>query len=448
MFVKATVKEFEEMGDREKAFYLKEKEVHEKEQLKLTISEAVKSQVVTIKSELEAENAVKLEESKAEALAELEKQKDEYTKGLKDLGLTVSEMKKVKATAESVVNQTAENFKAAYEKYQADIKSAATYVNGGTTPAQFSFTKAAVTTGSYLNNNEAQMMDGVSEESVTRMSLEGRFNRVKLNPDNGEKAEWIEEDSAVIAEAAAAIAEGALYPESSYGLKKVTEELSKIGHTLSITKQAVRGFSVLFIQVKSFAWRTLRAKVNEQKVNGTGVATQDLLGVMTIGALNPFVLGVAEPFHQSYQFPTIKDLANAVASTIKEDFKQNTDYVMPNTVLINPIEYEKRFSAKDSQNRPLWDATARGVAGDGALIFVQETAIPEGELLVGDTGVTTEFYSDVIDVEIGTVNDQFTRDLITLKISEHLLLATPTNRYKGWKKVLDIDLALADIKIP
>lgn len=300
-----------------------------------------------------------------------------------------------------------------------------------------SFTvKADATRASITGNTDAYRDDEISPLATKKLSLYDMFRKVRIGKNNNGAITYRDWDTATTARAAAMVAEGAVFPESTVAWEQKSINIKKIGDTLPITEEFKYDTAMFADEVNAFLNMNVRLIEDTQILSGDGLG-ENLKGVYTSAATYTAVAsGITDASHY--------DLAVKVAENITKGFGNK---FRPNVVLANLTEINKMRLKKDANNNyimpPFVDRNGNVVAG---LTVMEENGLADNTLLVGDTRYGKIYEDqDGYTLSTGYVNDDFVRDIETLKARKRLCLLIKDSEVAGWNKVTSISAALATL---
>ncbi|WQZ00662.1 major capsid protein [Xanthomonas phage NP1] len=208
---------------------------------------------------------------------------------------------------------------------------------------------------------------------------------------------------------AAIVAEGALKPESSLKFAKKTDTTHVIAHTMKATRQILSDAPQLASYMNNRLIRGLKVKEDAEILRGTG-ANDGLLGLI--------------PQATTYAAPTTIAGATRVDQLRLAMLQASLAEYPASGIVINPIDWAAIELAKDANNQYLI-GNARGTLTPTlwGLPVVATQAMAPGEFLVGAFDLAAQIF-DQWDarVEIGYVNDDFQRNMVTVLAEERLAL--------------------------
>jgi HK97 family phage major capsid protein len=277
------------------------------------------------------------------------------------------------------------------------------------------------------------MLPDIGRTGARKMSLYDLFPKIPMGADSNGVVRYIDQSTAT--RNAAAIAESGVYPESAYAATGYTLPLEKIGDSIPITEEALRHTPRLAAEVELFMQTNVDVAIETNLATGNGTSP-NLKGIYTSAT--------------AYTAPNLSITdANIFDLIVKcsEDITGNTTYggkYMPDTVLMNITDINRMRLKKDSTNNyivpPFVDASGKVVAG---ITIVECPSMAANTFALGDRRFAKIYHEDGYILSFGTVNTNFTEDVITMKARKSLALLVRTIDATGWRKCTDIDAALA-----
>lgn len=216
--------------------------------------------------------------------------------------------------------------------------------------------------------------------------------------------------------AADSVAEGAAKPESALGLSQASDPVRKIAHWLPVTEEMLEDAA----QIRSYIDARLRLGVmlaeEDQLLNGT-TTPPDIVGIRNRTGLTPaYPVSVGPP----------------VESNMDAIFKQamaifNASMLMPDGVVLNPLNWQTIQLAKDTAGRyygagPFAAPPAGNLWG---MTTVTTPKMPAGVGLVGAFMQAAQvFRKGGIRVEASNSHaDYFVKNIVAIRAEERLALA-------------------------
>lgn len=401
-------KSAEEMGQLHNTFNTEMRGELEKEIKNCATKEDVSALTTKLDAFLDSAKEVSDETINALKTA-IEEQKDEIVK-LQEKG---SEGKK-KTIKEAVLKQI--------ESIKEVVKNAATNV----------VLKADTVRASVETSTQGFMLPSIGQLGVKERGIYDVFPKVQFaDGDNNGKIKYIDWDEATIARAAAMVAEGVAFPESTAKFKEYSLDFKKIGDTLPVSEEFGEDQASAAAELERFLNINVESVVDAQLAvaDGTG---QNLLGLnASVPAYTPAASGI--------QAANLRDLAIKVANSITST--RGSKY-SPDTIFMNSKVFEQIQFAKASDNTYLFDDNAGTIGG---LAVVIDNNLADNTCIVGDRRFGTIYEKGGVVLSRGLQNAQFGEDMITLKARKRMLFLIREADKTGFAKVTSISAALVTI---
>ncbi|MCP4065993.1 MAG: hypothetical protein GY740_22480 [Gammaproteobacteria bacterium] len=293
--------------------------------------------------------------------------------------------------------------------------------------------KADATTASVASNTAALRDNEISPLAVKKFSLYDLFRKVRIGKNNNGSIVYYDWDTATTARAAAMIAEGGTFPESTVAWEQKSITIKKIGDTLPLTEEFRYDTAMFADEVNGFLNMNVRLVEDTQLLSGDGTGN-NLKGVYTSAATyTAAASGISDASHY--------DLAVKVAENIT---KGKGNKFRPNVILANLTEINKMRLKKDANENyimpPFVDRNGNIVAG---MTVIEENGLANDTMLVGDSRYG-KIYEDEAGYSLSTayVNDDFIKDLETLKARKRMCLLIKDSEAAAWNKVTGVAAAL------
>jgi HK97 family phage major capsid protein len=210
---------------------------------------------------------------------------------------------------------------------------------------------------------------------------------------------------------AAEVAQGAAKPESTIVFENYNVPIQVVAHWIKVSNQLMRDAPAIASYVDTRMRDGLQQRVDAQLLNGNGTSP-NLSGMTDSGNFTAF---------------TPETGANLVDSINKAKYALWAVGNAPDTVIVNPADWSAMEITRESAGtgQYLYGApgTNAGVSPFGVQI-VMSNNMPAGSFLIGNLrSACTLFVNQGVVVEMGYVNDDFTRNLVTIRAEERLGLA-------------------------
>jgi HK97 family phage major capsid protein len=215
--------------------------------------------------------------------------------------------------------------------------------------------------------------------------------------------------------AAGQVAEGEAKPESDLDFDLVQLPVQTIAHFVRASKQVLSDSAALERYLNMRMAYFVRLKEEQQLLLGTGTGGE-LTGMMHAGNSTAFV-----PESGDTEADSIRRAIEAV---------QVAEY-SPQAVILNPSDWSRIEREKTTAGvYVLGDGSARALVSEGmprslwGVPVVLSNSMPAGQFLTGDFQAACVLWDrEQVSVTIGFVNDQFTRNLVTILAEERVALA-------------------------
>ena len=348
-----------------------------------------------------------------------------------DLGLQVGKLiaNGEAAKAETIEGIVKANFKQISEVVKSENREA---FHSFSVSYKATATTAAVTSTRTYRDNELVPL------TARRMVMEDLFRHIPIGADNAGQVAYIDWDEATTVRAAAAVAEGAAFPESTVKWEEKTIKLKKIGDTIPVTEEFMFDEARFAGELAEFLSENVDLAVDDQLLNGDGTGA-NLTGLLTTAP-------AYTPVNRGITAPTVYDLIPILREII---VKGKGAKFQPNFVMMNLTEINKVKLEKDANNNYIMPpfVSRSGAVIDGIPV-IENNNMADNTLVIGDSRRgriydSTEGYS----LSVGYVNAQFASDLKTMKGRRRLALLIKDSEALGYLQVTDIAAALTALAL-
>ena len=397
MFVYKKTEELEKLTPLELDQYKADLQAHEAQIRKNEIDAEVKKQVETAKTALKTE---------------LE---DEIAKQLIDTKKTVSNDENA---IEKEVSEKLETLKSIASGNRGEVEI-----------------KALTNRASISGNTNAYVLPDIGQLGVKRRSLYDVLPKIQISDrsnDNGiiKYHDW-DEDTTV--RAAAMVAEGGTFQESTAKFIERTLPIRKIGDSLPVTEEFGEDATMAAAELSMFLEVNVNTVVDSQIINGDNTG-QNLKGLLTsVPAFTPVASSIPSA--------NIYDLCRKVRTDI---VKNRGSKYQPDIVVANSDTLDRYHLTKDLNDNYLF----RMELGDriGALTIIEDNNMPDNQLVVGDRRFARIYEKAGLVISEALVNAQFLSDAKTIKARKRLAMLIRTVDATGFRKVTNITTALATLE--
>ncbi len=295
--------------------------------------------------------------------------------------------------------------------------------------------KAAFTGASVVNNTDALRLQEIGQLAVRKLSIWESLPKVPVPRDANGTVRYTDWDQASIARAAAMLAEGDTFPESTAVFQEYSISLKKVGDTIPITEES------LYDRARFAAELNLFLQTNVNLITDQQVFLGDGTGNNANGFFNTAIVYVPAP--SAIADPSIYDLIVKVreAMTAGKDSK-----IMPNVVYMNIVDINRYKLKKDADNNYIMPPF---VTNDGMMIdsimVIESNIVTPNTLCMADNRFIRVYEEAGLAVSTGLVGDQFRQDLITLKARRRFEVLVRQADRQAVYRVDDITAALVTL---
>jgi hypothetical protein len=365
------------------------------------------------------------------SLKDIANQMVEIKELAEEAGLKVEEVAKAGAGAQER-NPIAKAVKENWEKVQKAMASE----TEGKDVAEFTVKTLAQRSSvdSSLTYRDTELVP--LDKRATPMSA--LFRHITVGPDSAGKITYIDWDTATTARAAAAVAEGAAFPESTVAWEENFVAMKKIGDSIPVTEEFTVDQARFAGEIEMFLGDNVELECDAQYLNGDGLGA-NLAGLD--GSATAFT-----PVNRGITAPTLYDLVPVLRETI---VKGKGAKYRPNYIMMNLTEINKYKLEKDANNNYIMPpfVSADGQVIDGIQV-IENNLVADDVLYIGDSRHgriydAAEGYS----LQIGYVNNQFLEDKKTLKARKRTCLLIKNSEKLAHYKVASIDAALTALAL-
>jgi hypothetical protein len=292
--------------------------------------------------------------------------------------------------------------------------------------------KALTNRASVSDNALGFFIPEITQLGHKERSLYNVLPKVTVSDKNtGGTIRYRDWDEATTVRAAAMVAEGAAFPESTAKFKWYSEDLRKIGDTLPVTEEFFEDEAMAASELEMFLDVNVNLVIDTQLVNGDGTG-QNLKGLLNVApAYAPVASGISAP--------NLKDLAIKVKNDITRS--RGSKY-SPDMAVVNSLTMESLILKKDSTNNYIFDENTGTIGG---LAVVIDENVPNNQMIVGDRRYARIYEKTGVVLSKWMPNNQYLEDEITIKARKRMLLLVKNGDRTGFRKVTDIAAALVTL---
>jgi HK97 family phage major capsid protein len=291
--------------------------------------------------------------------------------------------------------------------------------------------KALTNRASITNDSQSLRLPDIGQLGVKERNLYNIFPKFPVSKGNHKGTiTYIDWDEATTVRAAAMVAEGAAFPESTAKFEEYNIPLKKVGDTLPVTEEFFEDEVAAAAELEMFLNTNVETVIDNQIAVGDGTG-QNLLGLV---ASVPAYTAVASGIPSA----NIYDLVTKVRTDIVSG--RGSKYA-PNFVAMTSVTADRLRLEKDANDNYIF----RNDTGIGSMIIIEDNNMADNTLVVGDSRFGRIYEMGGVVLTKGEINAQFTSDMITLKARKRLLFLIRTVDKTGFRKVTNVTTALATL---
>ncbi len=200
--------------------------------------------------------------------------------------------------------------------------------------------------------------------------------------------------------------------------EEISEEVKKVAGTVKISKEMLADLAFVQSEINSDLMASIDQAIEDALLNG---AVGGINGIMT-NAVN-FAAGT---FAGTVIAPNISDVIRVAISQI-----QNANFE-PTHVVLNPADVAKMQLTKTTAGEYTYPMFLMDVNRVANLIVVSTTNMAAGEFLVGDFSKSNVRMREAMNVQVGYVNDDFQRNMVTILAEARLVQYVKANDYPAF----------------
>ena len=207
---------------------------------------------------------------------------------------------------------------------------------------------------------------------------------------------------------AAEVAQAAAKPESEATFEQYNVPITTVAHWIKVSNQLLADAPAIVAYIDSRARDGLAQRIDAQLLNGNGT-TPNLSGLTDTGNFVAYT-------------PTASDLLVDAINRAKWALWATGN--TPDTVVVNPADWGAMERTREGANTGMYLYGAPGSDGmmnPFGMRIVISNNMTAGKFLVGAIANSTALYvRSGATVEMGYVNDDFTKNLVTIRVEERL----------------------------
>jgi HK97 family phage major capsid protein len=200
--------------------------------------------------------------------------------------------------------------------------------------------------------------------------------------------------------------------------EEVSEEVKKVAGTIKISKEMLADLAFIQSEINTDLMEAIASQIEESLINGAGGS--EINGL--IGYAQTFAAG---SFAGSIPLANETDVIRvAIAQIQSANFE-------PTHVVLNPQDVAKMQLTKTNTGEytyPMFLVDSNGVQTVATLPIISTTNIAAGDFLVGDMTKSNVRVREDVNMQVGYVNDDFQRNMVTILAEARLVHYVKANQ--------------------
>jgi len=368
-----------------------------------------------------------LEDAQENFKAEIKKLNEEMTSKLVEQGKEMGNLK----------NQTIDNTLDFQSKLANELSTHKEGLEASTKKGRdYEFTiKADTLRASVVGNPNALDLTDVGQMAHRKLTVYDIFRKVPVPENANGVVRYVDWDADTVVRAAAAIAEGGTFPESTAKWTTGTLTLQKVGDIIPASEELMYDAALFASELQNFLETNVAIKIDTDLVTGNGTAPN----ITGLKAQIPNYTAVAAGITDA----SIYDLLVKVRETITVSYGSKYS---PNVALMNISDINKMKLKKDTNNNyilpPFFNQNGQVVDG---ITVIECNAFTANTMAVGDSRYGAIYEIPGMVVETGKATGDFENDMMSIKARKRLNLLIRNVDRTGWLEVTSISAALTTL---
>ncbi len=290
--------------------------------------------------------------------------------------------------------------------------------------------KAATTRASVATANVGGNIPGIGQLGRVKRSYYDVCTKIPVSNYNNDTGvipytDW-DEDTTV--KAAAAVAENTAFAESTAKFKGYTLPIQKIGDTLPVSEEFFEDEALAAGELRMFLTVNVDSAVDYELINGdnTGSHLKGLLA--SVPAWDTAT--AAGTVKDANIYDLVTKVITSITSTRGSKYSQFSAIMAKSTIDRLILKKDANDNYQFPPNHPIYD------------LIVEDNNMADNVMVVGDCRYSRIYEKVGVTLSQGTVDTQFTEDMMTLKVRTRLCHLIRTVDQTGYKKVTDVDAAV------
>ncbi len=295
--------------------------------------------------------------------------------------------------------------------------------------------KANTTRASVANSTDALRLNDVGQLAYRSFILRSLFPVIPVGAGSNGVVRYTDWDDATKVRAAAMVAEGAVFPESTAAWAEYTLDLKKIGDSIPVTEEMLQDQPRFARELEEFLNINVSIVEDDQLYDGDGTGN-NLNGIFTS---SPAFAAAASGIDDANFYDLIVKVSESITKGKRSKYQ-------PNFALMSITDINRMRLKKDANNNYIIPPfTSKDGSQVASIQVIECAAVTDNSMVLGDRRFAKIYEVEGYNITTGVVNDQFTKDLMTMKAKKRLNLLIREADKGGFAKVTDIDAALVTL---
>ena len=295
--------------------------------------------------------------------------------------------------------------------------------------------KADTLRASVVDNPAAQDLPEIGQLAHRKLTIYDMFTKIPVGKDANGVVRYVDWDSATAVRAAAAVAEGGTFPESTAKWATYTLTLKKVGDTVPVSEEFMYDAARFAAELRSFLETNVAIAIDTALVTGAGTGAT----ILGIKAQIPNYTAAASGITDANIYDLIVKMSETITSPYGGKYT-------PNVALMNIADINKMKLKKDANNNYIMPpfVTKDGNTIDGILVL-ECNAFAANTMAIGDSRYGKIYEEPGTFVATAYNGTDFAEDMMTMKARKRLNLLIRTVDQTGWLECTSISAALTTL---
>lgn len=238
-------------------------------------------------------------------------------------------------------------------------------------------------------------------------------------------AVWIEQANPD-PNSAGMVAEGVAKQQSDFDLVEASSQVKKVATWIKVSKEMVDDIPFMRGEINNELMELVELKLDEQILLGDGLG-DNLTGLDTFAT----TFTPAPQFVNAIPFANETDVLRVAYAQI-----ENANFV-PNFIIMNPADVASLELTKTSTGEytyPLFVPQANGIGTVKGVPIIPNNGVPSGDYYIGDFTKGQLRMREDMNIQVGYINDDFTRNMMTVLCEARACFFVKSNHYAAFVK--------------